>query len=828
MLYRSVFMKLFCLKFNGVFWLLVVIFCVSLYSCSVEKRTAVRNFPEGKPFVYDNQVAVTGNVESKSDREQMALNLPNFWADSLSSGRFRRYGFFYKIPNPPVFDTSQIAPTIASMNGYMNSLGYYQSHFTDTFYVDSARKNQLRTHIKISVLPNKPTLIDSLSYSLEDSNMNRIALKNQDKSLIKPGVTKFSSDPISAELDRLVTLYRNDGYLKLNKTHLIAEMDTMDLSMLQLTLNPFDQAVKMAKAVSRKQEHPTVKMAVKLRPVTDTTQAASFQLARKQFVIGQQYFYPEMRMTDIPDSVMKKSTYFSHKFSTKNGNISIFDNEQKFVPRTILDHFYLHHDSLYNDISYYRTINNLNQIGAWQEVDGRAVTTSDSTVDLYYFMVPAVKQNVTVDLEASRNTGDYISNVNFGTSSNSWLGLALNVTYRNRNAWRRAIQSTTTLSNGVELNLGKDNVTNQVLQTLQSSLTQTYVFPRFITPFKIRDKTPDGIKSILSINGSYQDRREYFKLGSVVANWGYEWRAKNKIWQYRPLNVELYYLDTLRLLKSALDSNPYIRNAFNTGTIVSQQLSMTMTYADKNIPRAMNYVRIGVEESGAIFGRIKSLQDKIYQYLKFEAEYRKQISFYNNTQLAFRAKMGIGFDYGKNDRYGRTLPFYKQFVAGGPNSMRAWSLRQLGLGSSLVSDTSSTFRDRYGDMQLEANVEYRYPIFAIGSAVKVNGAVFTDAGNIWNVRANPDLPNAEFKLSRLGKDLAIGVGTGIRFDFNYFLLRLDLGIKLKDPARLENGGWLDVSKFTWKNNEFPKVNPISGIPISRNNYALQLGINLPF
>ena len=160
--------------------------------------------------------------------------------------------------------------------------------------------------------------------------------------------------------------------------------------------------------------------------------------------------------------------------------------------------------------------------------------------------------------------------------------------------------------------------------------------------------------------------------------------------------------------------------------------------------------------------------------------------------------------------------------------MRAWGLRLLGLGSSLLSDTSTTFRDRYGDMQLECNLEYRYPI-AHYSSVNVNGAIFADAGNVWNVRNDPNNPEGTFDINRLGKDIALGVGTGLRLDFNYFLIRVDMGIKLKDPARLENNGWLDIGNFTWRNHEFDKYNDEGKlISAKRNNYAIQLGLGLPF
>ncbi len=115
------------------------------------------------------------------------------------------------------------------------------------------------------------------------------------------------------------------------------------------------------------------------------------------------------------------------------------------------------------------------------------------------------------------------------------------------------------------------------------------------------------------------------------------------------------------------------------------------------------------------------------------------------------------------------------------------------------------------------------------SSLKLGGAIFADMGNIWNIKKDKLNPESAFKLANLGRDIAIGVGTGLRFDFNYFLVRIDGAIKLKDPARRENGGWLDLAKFTWQNHEYERKNS-NGVVVSpnRNNFAIQLGIGLPF
>ncbi|MFT4205200.1 MAG: BamA/TamA family outer membrane protein [Chitinophagaceae bacterium] len=807
----------------------LVLLILGLSACSVYDRTSVKNPPAGQPFVFDNQVKVDKSDVGESEAASLQEELGSYWTDSLNANRYRRYGFFYRINNPPVFDTSRIRTTKKLMSGYMDSKGYFSAVIQDTFYIDSVQKaNQKRAFVTMRVAPGSPTIIDSVSYSLPDSSIvNWLSKTRQRDPNIRIGKTKLSNAPISAELDRITALYRNNGYYKLTKEDFVAVVDTNDVSLLKMTIDPFQQAVLLANSASKRGKNPTASVDFTKRVYTDSTQMELRKNNFHQYHVGHIVVYPETGVTDIPDSVMTHPQWFPNRFTSKSGNVTIYDLEGKFKPKPILEHLFLRPKDLYNDNQFLKTNSNISNIGAWQQVDTRARLRGDSIVDLYYFLVPAPKYNVSYDFEVSRNTGDFLSQANFGTSSNSLMGLDVNVSLRNRNAFKRAIQSTTSVGGGVELNLGKDNANNALLQTFRYSVGQSFVFPRFITPFKITDRSTEGIRSVLNLSANLQDRRDIFQLGSIVGNWGYEWKNKNLVWQYRPLNMEFYTLTKRKYLDSLIVLNPYIQNAFNTGTIVSQQLNLTITYKDRNHPRNLNYVNVGAEESGTLLGRIKGLQNKFYQYIKLQAEYRKQINITQQQQLAFRAFGGIALNYYKDGKYGGNLPFYKQFYGGGPNSMRAWSLRQIGLGNSLLSDTSGTFRDRYGDMMLEGNVEYRYPIFSIGG-MKVKGAVFTDVGNVWDVRNNPDNPDGQFRFKDLGQDIAIGVGTGIRLDFDYFLVRLDLGIKLKDPARLENNGWLDIGNFTWRNKEYTPINPLTGKPVYRNNYALQLGIGLPF
>ena len=778
-------------------------------SCSLQKRTTVKNYPADTPFVFDNKIVLQSDL-SKDEKKRLSAQLENYWDDSLRANRVQQFVFFYKIKNPPIFDTINLSRSQKFMNSYLNSQGFYYAQFKDTFFIDSF-KDQLRTTVVMNVNPGKATLVDSLQYNFKHPELDTIALANKKSSAIKPGKTAFSKQVVADELDRLVSLYRQHGYFQLTRNNLVAVVDTTDVSLLQLLLDPFEQAREIAAAAERRKQNPRSKIEITERENPDSSFVDSSTF--KPYYVGHVYFYPETGFTTIPDSLMNRTDlHILHQTPdfTEYGKRGLF----KFKP--LMEHTYMRNGNIYNEERFFKTINNFNQIGAWQQVDSRTVTRQD-TVDFHYFLVPATKQNITVDLEASRNTGDFLSAGNL-------FGLAINMTYRNRNVWKRAIQSSTGFRNGVELSFEKPN---DLLQTLQSTLSHTYSIPWFIAPFKIKNRFKlDGIKTQFGINGSYSDRKDFFRLRSLVTNWGYEWKRKNRIWQYKPLNLELYSIDTLSGLREAFVTNPFLRTAFNTGSVVSQSLTYNVTYPGVNRPDQSNYIRVGVEEAGGIFGRIPALQDRIYQYIKLEGEYRKLIPVYKNS-WAFRAFAGIGFNYSSNPKIGNTLPFFKQFIAGGPNSMRAWGLRQLGLGSSLLSDTSSTFRDRYGDMQLEANIEYRFPLFQIG-VMNVSSALFADIGNIWNIRKDPSNPLSEFSLMRLPKDIAIGVGTGIRLDFNYFLIRLDAGLKLKDPTRHANSGWMDFSDFTWKNKEYIIKDPITGSVVNLNNYAVQLGIGLPF
>jgi hypothetical protein len=686
------------------------------------------------------------------------------------------------------------------MNNYLNSLGYYYANFSFPIVKFDTLKDQIRTSLLMSIDLGKNIIVDTVSYIMLDSILQRIAKNSSKQSPVQKG-NAYTKQSISNELDRLTSLYRDSGFYKITRDDFFAFVDSTNDKLLKLTFNPYEQTLLLIEAAKSKKENPKWDVSFREKPPKDSS-------TFNQFKIGTTYFYTETKAIDVPDSLMKSNQF---NFTVKK-DLVIKDHEGKYLIRPLRDNIYLRKDSLYNETKIYKSINNLSRIGTWQQVDLKINEVGKDSLDLHYFLVPSIKHSYEISLEGTRNTGDI--------ASSNLLGISTTLSYRNRNVWKQGIQSVSSIRGGIELNTWTNNsLNNNLVQTLQGSLNHTYSFPRLIQPFNNWSaiKKLDNKKTNLNIGAAYTDRKDYYRLRSLSTNWAYEWLKGNTAWSFKPLNIELYGLDTLRAFDSLLSSNPFLRNSFRDGNVVGMILGATKTFNSKRNRNISHYMRFAFEEAGNITSLfIKS--DRLFQYEKLELEYRYHHQ-YKKTDFAARYYVGAALP-----RSGQSTPVYKQFFLGGPNSMRAWGLRQLGLGTSILSDTSTTgYTDRFGDFAMEGNIEYRFTIWDF-SSFKIASAVFADMGNVWSLKKEITNPNAEFNINRLGKDLAIGIGTGLRVDFSYFLIRLDVGYKVKDPGRqdangLINGGWMSFP-IKWTERRMNNV--------EIRNYTFQLGINLPF
>jgi outer membrane protein assembly factor BamA len=757
--------------FNPAF-LLPTVLLTLLFSCTVP-----RHYQAGKPFVFATNIKVEGNIPP-SEKKDLAARLSNQLDDSLRTQIVSIAGIYRRVMSPAVFDTANVRRSIGYMVALLNASGYYAPTIKDTIRRDtvhvhhlfsSKRSTQYRVSIDFRVTPGKQLKIDSVGYALETPALQALALESRSQSLLKKG-KPYSKQLITSELDRLVDLFRNNGYYKFSnsKEDLVAVLDTVVAALIDPTLDPFQQAA-LLEELTKKRENPTISVVIMQRPVRDSSRTM-------KYYIGHVTIYP-----DLPVILDDTVTVSNIDTSSAKG-FTIVSRTDKFKPRVVTDNDYLRPGQLFRLRDQTGTLNRFNQMGAWQQ---SAMTLDpsdkgDSILDETLRLYPAKKQNLSTSLEGSRNTNDIV------TASNLF-GVGLNLGLVNRNAFRQSIRTSTDLRGGVEFGA-------QFIQTTQASLSHTISIPRLIAGPVIKSmfrRRQDSIRTIINLNASYTDRRlndgsKFFTVGSINGSFGYEWSHGNRSYLLKTLNVEYTKLDKSDSFQRFLNNVPSLNLAFKSGLVVGQQFVYNSI---KKTDNRTNFLRISAEQSGALLGLVRSIDEgDLWRFVKGDIEYRHHIDW-KRTQLAMRAYAGAGWAYGREGAGSeQTLPFYKAFFAGGPNSMRAWQVRQLGLGSSKFYDTAGGgILDRFGDVQLEGNMEYRFPLGTIFT-VKVLSALYVDAGNIWN-RHPIDNTAAEkgsnFQFNRFYNEFAVDAGTGLRFDFDWFIIRFDWAYKIKDPERME-------------------------------------------
>ncbi len=755
-----------------------ILFVLLVTACTVPKR-----YQKGKPFVYRSTVALANTSLSTSAKQQLKEGLANQMDDSLKvrtvlAVRIVPPFFFYRLSKPAVFDSIYIDRSKTFMTALLNSQGYFSPVIKDTFTIDTIRDQQ-RVNVKFIVTPGQALRLDSIGYDLTTPELQQLAIDTRNKSLLKKK-QPYSIQNISNELDRLLNIYRDNGYYKITKEDLYAEHDTVVAALIDPGLDPFEQ-LELLDSLQKKKKEPTINVVFKQRVVKDTSHLMK-------------YYWGNINV--YPDKMLLEDSSIAPLDTVKFNGYTFYRTSLRFKIPFIARNIFARPDTLYRQSDYFKTINTFTNLGAWQQVDINLNERNDSSrvLDADILLFPAKKQSLNIDFETSRNASDVLT-------TGSLFGIGLNLGIRNRNGFRESISTSSNVRFGVELG-------TNIVQTVQASFAHNIYVPRFLFPIKLKwEKLLTAPRTIVNINTAYTNRRQFFEVRSINTSWGYDATYKNHNFQWIPFNFEYTDVAKTDSLLKLEQRFPTIAQAFNNGLIMSQIFAYTTS---KTRERTINFFRTRLESSGALFGIFKNLErTDLRRFLKLDLEYKY---FINNTKStwAFRMFGGYGFVYGKTgDLPENNLPFFKAYFGGGPYSMRAWPVRQLGLGSTIAFDTSNT--DRFGDIKLEGNIEYR---FNLGTflGIKVKSALFTDIGNIWGKafdRELNQLDSAEFNFSRLYTDLAIGAGSSLRFDFDFFLIRLDWAYKIKNPAYANiDGGW------------FHKLQISSG--------QFQLGIGYPF
>jgi hypothetical protein len=776
------------------FWITTIsafILILGLTGCA-----GVKNPPKNIPYVYNNDVVIRTDALTADQRSLLKEKLLGYLDDSLQVRTISVLGRTRRI-NPPVFDSLNIGRSIRFMNGYLNSIGYYNASF-DSFTViknERPEKSEIRVSNIFYVSLGKSLKIDTLIYRLSTPGLQYLADSVKARSFLLPG-TLYSKERVAGELDRLAAIFRQNGYMRITRSSLLVEADTTDLSIINPNSSPVEQVISALKRL----ENPTISLTLMQRPGVDS---ATF-LA---YYIDSVFIYPETRISEEMGQLMQDSTLESQVYSH---NFLIRARNELFSNRMIGRNNFLISGERYNEINFFKTLNHYSQMGPWEQVDSRNITRIDSLplTNLHIFLYPAKKQTFQVDLEGSQNNSISVSNALAGR----FLAIALNTSHRNRNVFRSGIQSTTTATVGFELNNTQTTSSPNFFQTFIMYLAQSYTLPRLIKPFGSLEKRNniDIGRTNINFSALYTERFRFFQQTSLNTNLQYEWRKGRNTTTITVPNLEAVFIQQYQdSLDKVIEQNPSLRYAFTPGNILSTRVAIERGIKHKKTNR-IGYYRLSGEL--ALPPGFKLFNNEFFSFFLLQGQYVEAIKL-RKSSIHYRMYSGVGWDISKTD--GATLPFFRQFVAGGSNSMRAWVLRQLGLGNSIVSDTAS-FTDRFGDIQLEANIEHRFRLFRF-FGYDLQGATFMDVGNIWNHRNNAD-GNGKLTLNNLYRDLAMNLGFGMRWDLNYLVIRLDAAYKVKDPVR-EGAGWMRT--FEWRGD-----NRLGAY--ERSNVGVQFGIGYPF
>lgn len=786
----------------------IPVLLTSLFLFFFSACTVVKNYPVGKPYVYQTNVHVSGQLGDEP-RKELELQLADQLHDSIRirsvakligwdnavAGFIPR--FFYDVVNTPTaFDSLHADKSLQFMKALLNSLGYYRDSVNYTVKIDSLKEGkELRTAVDFYVYPGVVTRLDSIGYALNADTashmlqqkqaldtLQKITIESLKESVIKKG-DPFSKYKLSAERDRLANLYRDNGYLRFSEEEMLVLWDTVGIELLRPTLDPIEE-VQLLQRRAERRLNPVSDVEFRLRANPDSTRAIRYYVGN---------------VTVLPDFYADTTKQFLYTDTVQK--LVLKYNLPLFKKKIFPDYIFLEPGALYRQSNYLKTQNKFNAITAWRLVSiVQSPRRGQDTADFEIRLTPSRKYAFTTNLEVSYNRG------NITLAQGNLLGVGLSSTIQNRNFSRGANLGITNFRFGTELNA----TLNDFIQSRQVSLGHTIQFPRLIPKAlkRFNRRKENTVATIFSLNSGFTDRKDYFALTSVNASWGYQSSWRNKTLGVRFPNIEYNYLVKRDSLDTLISRNASYQYIFNTGLIISMLANHTIAGGHGNIT---NLKTFSGELSGFPGFFKNTFATNLYRFLKFDFEFRQTHKLTRNA-FAWRVFTGIGWGLptSTNNLNNRYLPFFRSYFAGGPNSMRAWAVRKLGPGSSIRSFGRTDAPDRFGDLRLEGNAEYR--IFLTNyKGISLNTALFTDIGNVWFLRKNPDFPDGEFAFAKLWKDLAIGAGTGLRADFGFLKIRFDYSYKVKDPTPQEAAA---------QNKFFYNWGLLRG--------QLQLGIDYPF
>jgi outer membrane translocation and assembly module TamA len=748
-------------------------------SCSTTKYVGENDYLLNKVVVKSDDNSIASSDLKRNVKQKPNLKILGAWRFNLGlynlSGRNHKKGinkWLRRIGEEPViYEEYQTQRSKEQLKLYLKKKGYYNAEVRDSvvfrkkkakvyYFIEAKKPYRYKgVYHEMDELPFNFLSPFQQEQEMSDSSLIRqYVINDKIKSAVKKG-SKVDSDILSEERDRIAKLIKNQGYFKFTRDYIHFMMD------------------------STNKDHQ-MEVFVGIKKPRDEKATLKYKINHVQIFTE---YDPKLIL-------MEDSEYLADLDTMHYKGVEfIYRNKIKIKPDVILSSILIRKGELFNLSSVKQTYSRLQSLSQFKFIDVRFDETKTGEKDEFgklnctIQLTPHNKQSYSVEVEGTNRSGN--------------IGFAGNLNYQHRNLFKGAEIF------DVQFSTARETVRSSEQTDFNSSeygVETKLSIPKFMLPFFNAEKFRKSYnpKTSFSLSYNFQKRPDYTRT-ILDASFGYFWKS-SKYFKHTFNLIELNFVDVKNLSEDFLGSinNLYIENSFKDHVIATSRYSLTYNDQNLNIPRDYNYFRMNLEVAGNTLNAIDKLSgrkatvdkndqgevDEEYydflgiryaQYVKGDFEYRFNHHINKANSMVYRLFLGVGYPYGNLE----VLPFEKSYFSGGANGLRAWQVRSLGPGSYVAED--ALYPNNSADLKLEANIEYRYKLFWA-----LEGALFLDAGNIWAISKKDDRPGADFKFDRFYKEVALGTGVGFRVDLNFILFRLDLGLKLRDPSRVENKRWI--------------------------------------
>ena len=582
-----------------------------------------------------------------------------------------------------------------------------------SLYTETKGKKLKATYL---LHPGQPFLIGKVNYDIQDEGIQQLLHLDQPANQqIKPGM-RFTVETLDNERKRIASLLSDNGYFRFNKDFIHFTADTI---------------------MGRKDIALTLQLR-KYKPNNNSP-----EVDHTRYLIRDVLF-----QSNDSDRIHLRKQVLLNATAIKEGRP-------------------------YDASALQRTYNNFARLQAVKYTNIKFAEVPDTNL-------------LDCHIQISTNKPSTISFQPEGTNTAGDLGAAASITYTNRNLFHGSEQLSIEFRGAYEAITGLEGYQDQ--NYTEFSVETKLVFPRFLAPFLSKSfRRRQTASSEWAVSWDFQNRPEFHRRVFSSA-WRYRWSEPKHHLNYRFDLLDLNYVympwisSTFKrdYLDNAENRNAILR--YNYEDIFIMKTGFTVSYTD-----GVDAVRANFESAGNLLNGVSkgfgfktnsqgqhTLFNIAYaQYVKFDFDYTHLFQFDKRNALALHAGLGVAYPYGNST----VLPFEKRYFSGGANSVRGWSVRELGPGKFKGTDGRIDFINQTGDVKLDLNAEYRSSLFW-----KLQGALFIDAGNIWTLRNYAEQPGGQFKFTEFYKQIAVSYGMGLRLNFDYFILRFDVGMKAINPA----------------------------------------------